>query len=249
MVKESKQRIECFHCKRLFPLETMISGELIRPPVAELILKRLPDWTSGKMLCPDCLHLFRSEYVEDVLEDEKGELSRLDRAVLQSLKEQETVTENLNLAFEKDLTAGQYIADRVAAFGGSWIFIIFFFVVLVLWMAVNSTFFLAKPFDPYPFILLNLVLSCLAALQAPTAVRTRLSGKPESRTGNPPTARKTRRASQTPMAQAAGSPADSTGPNEGNRYQKLVELQQRELAEVRNQPHPPHDFPGWISDP
>ena len=167
MVKESKQRIECFNCKQLFPLETMISKELIHPPVAELILKRLPDWTPGKMLCPDCLHLFRSEYVEDALEDEKGELSRLDREVLQSLKEQETVTENLNLAFEKDLTTGQYIADRVAAFGGSWIFIIFFFVVLVLWMAVNSTFFLASPFDPYPFILLNLVLSCLAALQAP----------------------------------------------------------------------------------
>src|SRR5881397_397844 len=145
----------------------MISGELIRPPVAELILKRLPDWTPGKMLCPDCLHLFRSEYVADALEHEKGELARLDRGVLQSLKEQETVTENLNLAFEKDLTTGQYIADRVAAFGGSWIFIIFFFVVLVLWMAVNSTFLLAKPFDPYPFILLNLVLSCLAALQAP----------------------------------------------------------------------------------
>src|SRR5437016_3208416 len=65
MVKESKQRIECFNCKRLFPLETMISGSLIRPPVAELILKRLPDWTPGKMLCPDCLHLFRSEYVEE----------------------------------------------------------------------------------------------------------------------------------------------------------------------------------------
>src|SRR5256712_8802671 len=167
MVKESKQQIECFNCKQLFPLETMISKELIRPPVAELILKRLPDWTPGKMLCPDCLHLFRSEYVEDALEDEKGELSRLDREVLQSLKEQETVTENLNLAFEKDLTTDQYITDQVAAFGGSWIFIIFFFVVLVLWMAVNSTFFLASPFDPYPFILLNLVLSCLAALQAP----------------------------------------------------------------------------------
>ena len=99
--------------------------------------------------------------------DEKGELSRLDREVLQSLKEQETVSENLNLAFEKDLTPGQYIADRVAAFGGSWTFIIIFFIVLVLWMATNSALVLAKPFDPYPFILLNLVLSCLAAIQAP----------------------------------------------------------------------------------
>ena len=145
----------------------MISGELIRPPVAELIQKRRPDWAAEKMLCPDCLNLFRSEYVEDILEEDKGELSRLDLEVLQSLKEQETVTENLNLAFEKDLTLGQLIADRVASFGGSWTFIIVFFVILVLWMAVNSLFLFSRPFDPYPYILLNLVLSCLAALQAP----------------------------------------------------------------------------------
>ena len=167
MSKDATQQIECFQCKRLFPSAMMISGELIRPALAELILKRLPDWTPAKMACPDCLHLFRSEYVEDALTDEKGELSRLDREVLQSLKEQETVSENLNLAFEKDLTPGQYIADRVAAFGGSWTFIIIFFIVLVLWMAINSALVLAKPFDPYPFILLNLVLSCLAAIQAP----------------------------------------------------------------------------------
>lgn len=145
----------------------MISGELIRAPVAELIQKRRPDWTAEKMLCPDCLNLFRSEYVEDILEDERGELSRLDVEVLESLKEQETVTENLNLAFEKDLTWGQRIADRVAAFGGSWTFIIIFFIILVLWMGVNSLFLFSRPFDPYPYILLNLVLSCLAAIQAP----------------------------------------------------------------------------------
>jgi uncharacterized membrane protein len=161
------EKTECFHCKRVFPRDTMISGELIRPAVTELILKRLSDWTPEKMLCTDCLHLFRSEYVEDALEEEKGELSRLDREVLQSLKEQETVTENLNLAFERDLTTGQYVADRVAAFGGSWIFIIAFFIILVSWMAVNSMLILAKPFDPFPYILLNLVLSCLAAIQAP----------------------------------------------------------------------------------
>ncbi|HEY2986307.1 MAG TPA: DUF1003 domain-containing protein [Candidatus Binatia bacterium] len=160
-------RAECYHCKRSFPLDVMISGELIRQGMAELIKKRNPEWNASRMLCPDCLNLFRSEYVEDALEDERGELSRLDLEVLQSLKEQETLAENLNLAFERDLTFGQYIADRVAAFGGSWTFIIIFFVVLLLWMGVNSTLLLAKPFDPYPFILLNLVLSCIAALQAP----------------------------------------------------------------------------------
>jgi uncharacterized membrane protein len=168
MESQVTKQVQCFYCKRWFPLDAMISGELIRPAVADLIKKRVPDWTAGQMLCPDCLNLFRSEYVEDVLEEDKGELSRLDLEVLQSLKEQETVTENLNLAFEKDLTPGQLIADRVASFGGSWTFIIFFFAILVLWMAVNSSFLLlARPFDPYPFILLNLVLSCLAAIQAP----------------------------------------------------------------------------------
>jgi len=83
------------------------------------------------------------------------------------LREQETLTENLNLAFEKDLSFGARVADRVATFGGSWTFIILFFIVLVLWMLVNTTIVLAHPFDPYPFILLNLVLSCLAAIQAP----------------------------------------------------------------------------------
>ena len=157
----------CFHCRRNFPLGALISGELIRAGVAELIKKRDPSWTPSAMLCHDCVNLFRSEYVEDVLEDERGELSRLDLEVIASLKEQETLTENINLAFEKDRSFGARVADRVAAFGGSWRFIIIFFVVLVLWMAVNTAFVLARPFDPYPFILLNLVLSCLAAIQAP----------------------------------------------------------------------------------
>ena len=65
------------------------------------------------------------------------------------------------------LSFGQRAADAVAEFGGSWTFIIMFMVFLVIWMILNSYFLLKRPFDPYPFILLNLVLSCLAALQAP----------------------------------------------------------------------------------
>jgi uncharacterized membrane protein len=167
MSLEIKNPIDCHHCKKSFPPEAMISGELIRQGMAELIRKRNPDWDASRMLCPDCLNLFRSEYVEDALEDERGELSRLDIEVLRSLKEQETVTADLNLAFEKDLTMGQYVADRVADFGGSWTFIIIFFAVIVLWMAVNTSYILTQPFDTFPFILLNLVLSCLAAIQAP----------------------------------------------------------------------------------
>jgi hypothetical protein len=65
------------------------------------------------------------------------------------------------------LTLGQRAADMISQFGGSWTFIIIFFLVLGLWVALNSWFLLKKPFDPFPFILLNLTLSCLAAVQAP----------------------------------------------------------------------------------
>jgi uncharacterized membrane protein len=158
---------QCFHCKRSFPLGALMAGEMIRPGVAEFIHSRDPAWTHEAMLCHDCLNLFRSEYVENALEDERGELSRLDLEVIESLKQQEILTQNVNLTFEGDLSLGERVADRVAGFGGSWTFIITFFTVLVVWMAVNTTLILTRPFDPFPFILLNLVLSCLAAIQAP----------------------------------------------------------------------------------
>jgi uncharacterized membrane protein len=71
-------------------------------------------------------------------------------------------------------TAGQRLADRVATFGGSWRFIILFAAVLFLWIAVNSVALIFRPFDPYPFIFLNLVLSCLAALQAPVIMMSQI---------------------------------------------------------------------------
>ena len=77
------------------------------------------------------------------------------------------VSRNLNEEEEELLTFGERIADRVATFGGSWTFIIAFAVILVTWMGGNAILLAAHPFDPYPFILLNLVLSALAALQAP----------------------------------------------------------------------------------
>lgn len=68
---------------------------------------------------------------------------------------------------DEPLTFGQRAADRIAQFGGSWAFIFLFMGIIVCWMAVNSFLLYHRPFDPYPYILLNLVLSCLAALQAP----------------------------------------------------------------------------------
>jgi uncharacterized membrane protein len=73
----------------------------------------------------------------------------------------------LNAEKDKNVTFGQKLADKIAAYGGSWKFIITFAVFILIWVLLNTILFFTKPFDPYPFILLNLFLSCLAALQAP----------------------------------------------------------------------------------
>jgi uncharacterized membrane protein len=90
----------------------------------------------------------------------------VEHSVLQSLQEHNVVTENVNEAFEDQRHFGERVADRVATFVGSWAFIISFFLFLIFWMAVN-VWLLSRSFDPYPFILLNLLLSTLAAVQAP----------------------------------------------------------------------------------
>lgn len=86
---------------------------------------------------------------------------------MDAIKNNAILSENIQDEIEDELTFGQKIADRVAAFGGSWTFIITFFSFILIWMTINIWFWASKPFDPYPFILLNLILSCLAAIQAP----------------------------------------------------------------------------------
>jgi uncharacterized membrane protein len=77
------------------------------------------------------------------------------------------LTEKIQDDVDEEQTLGQKVADIVASFGGSWTFIIIFFSFIMIWMLINVWFLATKPFDPYPFILLNLILSCLAAIQAP----------------------------------------------------------------------------------
>jgi uncharacterized membrane protein len=96
-------------------------------------------------------------------------LPEREHRVVQSFSERQHISRDTNLEFEKKLTLGQRLADKVAAFGGSWTFIIIFAAILLLWVALN-TLILARhsaSFDPYPYILLNLFLSMLAAAQAP----------------------------------------------------------------------------------
>ncbi len=87
--------------------------------------------------------------------------------MLDSLARQETLSANIDAEFERKLSFGERLSDRIADIGGSWGFICSFGGFLLLWIVANSLALLRHPFDPYPFILLNLVLSCLAAIQAP----------------------------------------------------------------------------------
>ena len=160
-------RATCPVCGKERPLRLLSEGEMVRPAITDLITRDHPEWTPTERVCQECLDRYRGEYVEDVLEEEKGALSALDQEVVQSLREHELLSQNLNTAFDRRLTLGERLADRVAAFGGSWGFLTLFGVTLVVWMGVNTVGLLRRPFDPYPFILLNLVLSCLAAVQAP----------------------------------------------------------------------------------
>ena len=142
-------------------------AELIRPSLLEFIKKQVPDLDSKAFICFEDLGNFRRDYVKEVLEDEIGELSALDNEVIQSLEQHEILSADVSRQFDKKLTFGERLSDRIAEFGGSWKFIMIFGGVLIGWIVLNAVFLLNRGFDPYPFILLNLILSCLAAIQAP----------------------------------------------------------------------------------
>jgi uncharacterized membrane protein len=140
---------------------------VIRPSLLEFIKKRLPGWDDKDFICLDNLGKFRKDYVKEVLEDEIGELSALDHEVIESLEQHEILSSDISKQFERKLTFGERLSDRIAEFGGSWRFLMSFGAVLLIWIAINGVILVTHAFDPYPFILLNLILSCLAAVQAP----------------------------------------------------------------------------------
>lgn len=145
----------------------LVSGRAVRAPIVELIQSEHTGWTQEQAICTADLRHYQLEYLEQMLQSERGALSELDREVLERIRDGETIAENVDTSEAAELTLGERVADRVASFGGSWTFITGFFTVLIAWILVNVFALLSEPFDPYPFILLNLVLSCLAAVQAP----------------------------------------------------------------------------------
>ena len=161
-----KNTHECAICHKSFAMQDLVSADLIRKAIFITIQKDYPNWTQESFICHNDLDIYRNKYVHQILESEKGELSNLDKEVLENLEKHEIISDDEESG--QEWSFGEKLADKIASFGGSWKFLIIFSVFLFAWVALNTfILILHKPFDPYPFIFLNLILSCLAAIQAP----------------------------------------------------------------------------------
>ncbi len=152
---------------RKFRKRDLVDLDQVRPSLAERVRADYPDLPSNAKISRSELGRYRMLYVEELLQREHGEFSELDRQVAESIAKQDTIAENTEEEFDEHRTIGERLSDLLASFGGSWSFLIYFGVVMVLWMTLNAVMGETRAFDPYPFILLNLILSCLAAIQAP----------------------------------------------------------------------------------
>ena len=140
---------------------------MIRDCIVDEIKREHPDFNDESAVSISELNEYRNRYIQNSVTKEMGKLTEMEALVVKALQNDETLSDKLNEDQRETITFGQKLADKVASFGGSWTFIFIFFSFLVGWMIINITFLAKKPFDPYPFILLNLILSCLAAVQAP----------------------------------------------------------------------------------
>jgi uncharacterized membrane protein len=159
--------IKCDICQKQFSETDLRNGHGIPHEIERLIVKDFPDWNDNKRICKDDLNIYRMKYISSLIEDEEGKIQELETSVITSIKQNDIISSNINTAVRERLKISDRISDKIAVFGGSWTFIILFFIILFAWMLLNSYFLLSKPFDPFPYILLNLVLSCVAAIQAP----------------------------------------------------------------------------------
>lgn len=157
----------CEVCRKELEPQYLFPLELVRPNILKLIRENNAGLSTSGVICTNDLNHYRSQYIENILKHEKKDIEVLEKKVSKSIHDQDFLTKNTNSDYQASTKFGDRLADKIAAFGGSWKFIIIFLAILLIWILVNAWLLLSKPFDPYPFILLNLILSCIAAIQAP----------------------------------------------------------------------------------
>jgi uncharacterized membrane protein len=152
---------------RKFRKRDLVRIDDLRPSLADRIRSDHPDLPRGARISREELGRYRMRYMEELLQQEHGEFSELDRQVVESIAKQDTISENSEEEYEEHRSFPDRVSDTMAEFGGSWWFLISFGAVLLTWIGINLIAGTTNAFDPYPFILLNLLLSCIAAIQAP----------------------------------------------------------------------------------
>lgn len=135
--------------------------------IQHYVFRNYPGTTTNSIISDEQLINLEKNYLNEILTNELGELDDLEKEVLNSISQNKILSEKIEDTMDEQLTFADRLSDRVAAFGGSWRFIIVFFSFMAIWILLNVVLLQEKEFDPYPFILLNLLLSCLAAIQAP----------------------------------------------------------------------------------
>ncbi len=164
--KRNTDQLTCALTGRKSARKNLIDIDTVRPSLAARIRADHPTLADGALVSAQEIARYRTLYVQDLLKAESGELSDIDHQVAESLAKQETLSENIEQGYAEKRTFGERLSDHLAKFGGSWTFLIVFAMFLAIWMLINSVH-NAQPFDPFPFILLNLILSTIAAVQAP----------------------------------------------------------------------------------
>ena len=149
-----------------FPENEKISAKNIRQSLLHFINKTHPNFSKNCFLSIEEMNDYREKYISEFLNKKLGNLTEVEKQVIQSVSKNTMISTEVE-EDEQEITFGQKLADKVAEFGGSWGFIIFFMTFLVAWILLNVFWLSNHGFDPYPFILLNLILSCIAAIQAP----------------------------------------------------------------------------------
>ena len=143
-----------------------VSAKNLRQSLLHFINKTHPNFSKNCFLSIEEMNDYREKYISEFLNKKLGNLTEVEKQVIQSVSKNTMISTEVE-EDEQEITFGQKLADKVAEFGGSWGFIIFFMTFLVAWILLNVFWLSNHGFDPFPFILLNLILSCIAAIQAP----------------------------------------------------------------------------------
>lgn len=161
------QKVTCFITNTPTDINKAVKGEDMRDTIVSFIRETYPDFSTSDYISRKAFDKVRRDYLMHLMTMEEDDVSKTEKEVIEAITSNKILTENIEPIIDQELTLGQRAADKIAEFGGSWTFIISFGAFLVFWILLNVWFLGVHRFDPYPFILLNLILSCLAAIQAP----------------------------------------------------------------------------------